>query len=111
MRSQLIFSNAAHCCLVEVDRGPGWSFLEYVVVHDCGNEINPLIVEGMVHGPTVHGIGAALLEEFRYDENGQLLATTFMDYLKPMSYRRARHRTAPPRVSVPVRAARRQGRG
>ena len=44
---------------------------------------NPLIVEGMVHGSTVHGIGAALLEEFRYDEQGQLLIATFLDYLKP----------------------------
>jgi len=57
--------------------------LKYVVVHDCGRELNPLVVEGMVHGSTVHGIGAALLEEFRYDDTGQLLTSTFMDYLKP----------------------------
>ena len=57
--------------------------LKYVVVHDCGRELNPLIVEGMVHGSTAHGIGAALLEEFRYDAVGQLLTSTFMDYLKP----------------------------
>ena len=54
-----------------------------MVVHDCGRELYPLIVEGMVHDSTVHGIGAALLEEFRYDESGQLLTSTFMDYLKP----------------------------
>ena len=59
--------------------------LKYVVVHDCGREMHRLIVEGMVHGSTVHGIGAALLEEFRYDETGQLLTSTFMDYLKPTS--------------------------
>jgi 2-furoyl-CoA dehydrogenase large subunit len=82
--SQLVFANAAHCCLVEVDRGTGAvRILKYVVVHDCGRELNPLIVEGMVHGSTVHGIGAALLEEFRYDTSGQLLTSTFMDYLKP----------------------------
>ena len=57
--------------------------LAYLVVHDCGRELNPLIVEGMVHGSTVHGIGAALLEEFRYDGTGQLLTSTLMDYLKP----------------------------
>ena len=57
--------------------------LRHVVVHDCGRELNPLIVEGMVHGSTVHGLGAALLEEFRYDASGQLLTATFMDYLKP----------------------------
>jgi 2-furoyl-CoA dehydrogenase large subunit len=84
VRSQLVFSNAAHCCLVEVHPRTGVvRILKYVVVHDCGRELNPLIVEGMVHGSTVHGIGAALLEEFRYDEHGQLLTSTFMDYLKP----------------------------
>jgi 2-furoyl-CoA dehydrogenase large subunit len=84
VRSQLVFSNAAHCCLVEVDPRTGFvTLLRYLVVHDCGRELNPLIVEGMVHGSTVHGIGAALLEEFRYDERGQLLTSTFMDYLKP----------------------------
>jgi 2-furoyl-CoA dehydrogenase large subunit len=84
LRSQLVFANAAHCCLVEVHPRTGEiSVLKYVVVHDCGRELNPLIVEGMVHGSTVHGIGAALLEEFRYDGEGQLLTATFMDYLKP----------------------------
>ena len=84
VRSQLVFSNAAHCCLVEVHPRTGVvTLLKYLVVHDCGREMNPLIVEGMVHGSTVHGIGAALLEEFRYDEQGQLLTSTFLDYLKP----------------------------
>jgi len=82
--SQLVFANAAHVCLVEVDPGTGGvTILAYVVVHDCGRELNPLIVEGMVHGSTAHGIGAALLEAFRYDAAGQLLTSTFMDYLKP----------------------------
>jgi 2-furoyl-CoA dehydrogenase large subunit len=84
VRGQLIFTNAAHICLVEVDPDTAQvQVLRYGVVHDCGNEINPMIVEGQVHGATVHGIGAALLEEFVYDENGQILTTTFMDYLKP----------------------------
>lgn len=84
VRGQLIFTNAAHLCLVEIDRDTAQvAVRRYGVVHDCGVEINPLIVEGQVHGATVHGIGAALLEEFVYDENGQLLTTTFMDYLKP----------------------------
>ena len=84
VRSQLVFSNAAHCCLVEIDRRTGMvRLLRHVVVHDCGRELNPLIVEGMVHGSTVHGLGAALLEEFRYDDTGQLLTATLMDYLKP----------------------------
>jgi CO/xanthine dehydrogenase Mo-binding subunit len=84
VRSQLVFSNAAHCSLVEVDPRTGHvRLLKHVVVHDCGRELNPLIVEGMVHGSTVHGMGAALLEEFRYDGDGQLLTASFMDYLKP----------------------------
>jgi 2-furoyl-CoA dehydrogenase large subunit len=84
VRSQLVFSNAAHLCLVEIDPRTGVvRILRHVVVHDCGRELNPLIVEGMVHGSTVHGMGAALLEEFRYDGSGQLLTGTLMDYLKP----------------------------
>jgi 2-furoyl-CoA dehydrogenase large subunit len=84
VRSQLVFSNAAHCCAVEIDPGTGAvRILAHTVVHDCGRELNPAIVEGMVHGSTVHGMGAALLEEFRYDAAGQLLTGTFMDYLKP----------------------------
>ncbi len=84
VRGQLIFTNAAHIALVEVDIETAQvKVLRYGVVHDCGRAINPLLVAGQVHGATVHGIGAALLEEFVYDENGQLLTTTFMDYLKP----------------------------
>ncbi|HEX3177814.1 MAG TPA: xanthine dehydrogenase family protein molybdopterin-binding subunit [Methylomirabilota bacterium] len=84
VRSQLVFSNAAHCCLVEIDPRTGQvKIVRHVVVHDCGRELNPRLVEGMVHGSTVHGMGAALLEEFRYDADGQLLSATFMDYLKP----------------------------
>jgi 2-furoyl-CoA dehydrogenase large subunit len=81
---QMGFSAAAHVALVEVDPETfEISVLRYGVVHDCGKEINPLIVEGQVHGATVHGIGAALLEEFVYDDDGQLLTSSFMDYLKP----------------------------
>jgi CO/xanthine dehydrogenase Mo-binding subunit len=54
-------------------------------VHDCGTVLNPIIVEGLVQGATTHGIGATLFEEFVYDEHGQLLTATFMDYLKPTS--------------------------
>ncbi|MBI2756849.1 MAG: xanthine dehydrogenase family protein molybdopterin-binding subunit [Chloroflexi bacterium] len=83
---QMGFSAAAHVALVEID--PETFEIEvrrYGVVHDCGREINPMIVEGQVHGATVHGIAAALLEEFVYDDDGQLLTTSFMDYLKPSS--------------------------
>lgn len=83
---QLTHANSLHVATVEVDELTGVvTFLKYVVVHDCGNLINPAIVDGMTIGSTVHGIGAILLEEFVYDDNGQLLNTTFMDYLKPVA--------------------------
>ncbi|HEU4344299.1 MAG TPA: xanthine dehydrogenase family protein molybdopterin-binding subunit [Candidatus Binatia bacterium] len=84
VRNQLFVSNAGHAAVVEVDIETGKiSILKYAIVHDCGTVLNPVIVEGLVHGATAHGIGAALYEEFVYDEQGQLLTTTFVDYLKP----------------------------
>jgi carbon-monoxide dehydrogenase large subunit len=59
--------------------------LDYVTVDECGTILNPTIVEGQVHGGVAHGIGNALLEEAAYDEDGQLLTTTYMDYLLPTS--------------------------
>ena len=85
-RGQLVTTNACHLCEVEVDLETGdVQVLRYLVVHDCGTEINPLIIEGQVHGATLHGIATALLEEFRYDDQGQLLTASLMDYLKPTS--------------------------
>jgi aerobic carbon-monoxide dehydrogenase large subunit len=52
-------------------------------VHDCGVVVNPMLVEGQIHGGTIQGLGGALLEEFAYDSEGQLLAGSFMDYLLP----------------------------
>lgn len=83
---QMTHSNSVHAVTVEVDVETGdVRFLQYAIVHDCGNQINPGIVDGMSIGSTVHGIGAVLFEEFVYDENGQLLATSFMDYMKPLA--------------------------
>ncbi|HWP84456.1 MAG TPA: molybdopterin cofactor-binding domain-containing protein, partial [Terriglobia bacterium] len=83
---QLTHSNSVHYVVVEVDVETGMvGFLRYIIVHDCGNQINPAIVAGMTIGSTVHGIGATFLEEFVYDDNGQLLTTSFMDYLKPVA--------------------------
>ena len=112
VRSQLVFSNAAHCCLVEVHPRTGAvTVLKYVVVHDCGRELNPLIVEGMVHGSTVHGIGAALLEEFRYDEQGQLLTVHLPRLPEAHGHRRARDRGGSARASLTLHGARGQRRG
>ena len=80
------FSFEAHMALVEIDRGTGKVEIpEYYVAHDCGTIINPLIVKGMLLGGIAHGIGAALYEKFEYDEAGQHLSGTFMDYLLPSS--------------------------
>src|SRR5579864_759141 len=78
------FANAAHLALIEVDVDTGGiRLLGYWVVEDCGQMINPLIVDGQVHGGVAQGIGGALMEELVYDEDGQLRTTTFMDYLLP----------------------------
>ncbi len=82
---QLTHSNAAQVVVVEVDPKTGFvQFLKYAIVHDCGRQLNPGIVEGMVIGSTVHGIGTCLFEEFVYSPEGQLLTGSFMDYLKPL---------------------------
>ena len=79
-----LYSNACHICTVEVDRHTGEvRILRYVVSEDCGVMINPAIVEGQIDGGVVQGIGGALLEEFVYDEAGNPLTTTFLDYLLP----------------------------
>ena len=78
------YTSAVHVALVEVDPGTGSvRLLRYLVSHDCGKVINPVIVEGQIHGGVAQGIGGALLEEMVYDEHGQLLTGTFMDYLVP----------------------------
>ncbi len=78
------WTNSAHAAIVEVDVETGFlKILRYVVVEDCGVMINPLIVDGQIHGGTVQGIGGALMEHLVYDENGQLLSQTLMDYLLP----------------------------
>jgi carbon-monoxide dehydrogenase large subunit len=78
------FSNAVHAATVEVDIATGRvAILRYVVVEDCGTMINPLIVDGQVHGGTAQGIGGALLEHLVYDERGQLLSQTLAEYLLP----------------------------
>ena len=77
----------AHIVYAEVDRITGRVTLgPYVVGHDCGTMINPDIVHGMTYGGVAHGIGAALYERFQYDEEGQLLSGTFMDYLIPSAH-------------------------
>jgi carbon-monoxide dehydrogenase large subunit len=77
-------ASGVHAMQVEVDRETAMvKILRYVVVHDCGRVINPLLVEGQIQGGVAHGIGNAFFEQLRYDETGQLLNASFMDYLLP----------------------------
>jgi aerobic carbon-monoxide dehydrogenase large subunit len=78
------FSNAAHICTCEVDPNTGLvTLLRYVVSEDCGVVINPMVVEGQIAGGVVQGIGGVLHEQFVYDDAGNPLTTTFLDYLLP----------------------------
>jgi carbon-monoxide dehydrogenase large subunit len=77
-------ANGVHAMLVEVDPDTASVAIKrYVVVHDCGTIINPLLVEGQIHGGVAQGIGNAFYEQLVYDEQGQLLNASFMDYLLP----------------------------
>ena len=77
-------SNATHVATVEVDSETGQvKLLRYVVVEDCGTIINPRVVDGQIQGGVAQGIGTALYEQALYDENGQFLTGTLMDYLVP----------------------------
>ena len=77
-------ANATHLATVEVDIETGQvKILRYIVVEDCGTIINPLVVNGQIQGGVAQGIGTALYEQVVYDENGQFLTGTLMDYLAP----------------------------
>jgi carbon-monoxide dehydrogenase large subunit len=76
------WSSGTHAAVVEVDEETGFvHLLEYATVDDCGQMLNPMIVEGQAHGGVAHGIGNALFEEAVYDADGNLLTSTYMDYL------------------------------
>jgi carbon-monoxide dehydrogenase large subunit len=82
--SAVTYSNGGHAAVVEVDPDSGAvRVLRYAMVHDCGNIINPLVLEGQLHGGFAGGIGNALFEEVVYDPDGQLLTASFLDYLIP----------------------------
>jgi aerobic carbon-monoxide dehydrogenase large subunit len=77
-------ASGVHAMVIEVDVETALiEILRYVVVHDCGRVINPMIVDGQIHGGVAHGIGNAFYEALVYDDNGQLLTASFMDYLLP----------------------------
>jgi carbon-monoxide dehydrogenase large subunit len=84
----LTFSSGTHVCQVEIDPETGaLTIPRYVIVEDCGRLLNPRVVEGQLHGATAQGLGGALLEEVVYDQDGQNLSATYMDYAVPTACR------------------------
>ncbi len=82
--SRSTFANGMHAVIVETDpETADIRILRYCVVHDCGTIINPMIVEGQVHGGVAQGVGGALYERMEYDASGQLLNASYMDFLMP----------------------------
>ncbi len=82
--SRSTFASGMHAVIVETDPLTAEiKILKYAVVHDCGHLINPMIVEGQIHGGVAQGVGGALYERMAYDESGQLLNASFMDFLMP----------------------------
>jgi carbon-monoxide dehydrogenase large subunit len=83
-KTYLTAANACHLVVVEVDPETGQvRILKYWIADDCGTRLNPAIVDGIIQGGVAQGVGAALLEEYAYDDKGQPLTGTFMDYLLP----------------------------
>jgi carbon-monoxide dehydrogenase large subunit len=79
-----VFPFGAHACVVDVDAETGRvRVIRYVAVDDCGPAINPMLIEGQVHGGVAHAIGQALYEHVVYDSDGQLVTGTFVDYALP----------------------------
>ena len=78
----LTFPFGAYICVVDIDRGTGMvKIRRFVAVDDCGNIINPMIVDGQIHGGLTMGMAPALFEAITYDENGNIQQSNFMDYL------------------------------
>ena len=81
---QLAYSNGCHVVEVEVDvQTGGVRIVRYVAIQDCGRRVNPLLVDGQVHGGIAHGVGNGMFEWMGYDKAGQPVTTTFADYLIP----------------------------
>lgn len=81
-----VFPFGTHICVVEVDKDTGTpQITKYFAVDDCGNQLNPMLVEGQIHGGITQGIGQAMFEGAIYGEDGQLLTATLMDYAMPLA--------------------------
>jgi len=82
----LTYPFGTHICMVEVDKETGVAEIKrYIAVDDCGRQINPMLVEGQIHGGIAQGIGQAMIEGVEYNEDGQLLTATLTDYAMPIA--------------------------
>jgi carbon-monoxide dehydrogenase large subunit len=90
----LTFPHGAYICVVDIDRGTGQvSVRRFVAIDDCGTIINPMIVEGQIHGGLTEGFAIAFMQEIAFDEQGNHLASNFTDYLLPTSLETPRWET------------------
>jgi carbon-monoxide dehydrogenase large subunit len=91
----LTFPFGSYICVVDIDRGTGEvKIRRFVAVDDCGNVINPMVVEGQIHGGLTQGMAPALMEEIQYDEGGNILGGSFIDYLVPTAMETPKWETA-----------------
>ena len=99
----------AHACITEVDAETGRvDIVRYIAVDDCGPAVNPLLIDGQIHGGIVHAVGQVLYEQLAYDEHGQLTTSTFVDYALPSaadvpSFETARTETPSPTNTLGVK--------
>ena len=106
----LTYPYGAYFCVVDVDPGTGVvKVRRFLAVDDCGTRINPMIIEGQVHGGLVDGIGMALMEMIAFDEEGNCLGGSFMDYLIPTAMEVPHFETGPHRHAVTAPSDRGQG--
>jgi len=97
------FPFGTHICVVEIDRDTGdVKLVKYVAVDDCGNVINPLLVEGQIHGGIVQAVGQVLFEEVVYDSEGQLITGELTDYALPRAADLPRMETSRTTTPTPV---------
>ncbi|MBE3557751.1 MAG: carbon-monoxide dehydrogenase large subunit [Ktedonobacteraceae bacterium] len=104
----LTYPFGAYICVVDIDRGTGMVHIRrFVAVDDCGTVINPMVVEGQVHGGLTQGLAPAMYEELAYDEDGNILGGNFQDYLIPTAMETPRwetDRTVTPSPHHPIGA-------
>jgi aerobic carbon-monoxide dehydrogenase large subunit len=90
-----VFPFGTHICVVDVEKSTGQvTIRRYVAVDDCGRQVNPMIVEGQVHGGVLQGLAQAMLERAVYDESGNLLSANFLEYLVPSALESPKIETA-----------------